>query len=115
MSSQQLVERFLAIALEQDQAVLYDDFALYNRLYDQMSAVEVELKSRIGDQRSLLLPLYQHENAQVRLQAALATLTVAPDASRAVLQEISDRNEYPQAADARGMLRALTEGTYTPS
>jgi hypothetical protein len=49
------------------------------------------------------------------LKAALATLAVAPEAARATLQLISDRQEYPQAADARGMMRAIDEGTYVPT
>lgn len=115
MSDQQLLERFVAIALEQDQAILYDDNARYNRLYDRMGDVRQELKSRPGDGRRALTALFNHPNAQVRLKAAITTLVMAREAARTVLQEISDRHEYPQAADARGMLRALDEGTYTPS
>lgn len=115
LSAEQLVERFVLIAIEQDQAMLYDDNGRYNRLYDKMKNVERELKQRPGDQRKILLPLYEHENLQVKLKAALATLAVAPKASRAVLQWLSDRNRYPQAADARGMLRALEEGRYVPA
>jgi hypothetical protein len=55
-----------------------------------------------------------HPNAQVRLKAATATLAVAPEAARQTLQIISDRQEYPQAADARGMMRAVDKGTYVP-
>lgn len=114
MLSEDLVELFVVIALEQEQAMLYDDNGRYNRLFDKMEAVEAELKSRAGDQRTLLQPLHEHENLQVRLKSALATLAVAPKASRAVLRGISDRNRQPQAGDARGMLRALDEGRYVP-
>jgi hypothetical protein len=79
-----------------------------------MEAVEDALKSRNGDQRRALLPLFLHPNAQVRLKAATATLAVAPEAARQTLQIISDRQEYPQAADARGMMRAVDKGTYVP-
>jgi predicted transcriptional regulator len=37
------------------------------------------------------------------------------DAARQALQIISDREEYPQAADARGMIRAVDDGTFVPS
>ena len=115
VSVAQLVESFTSIALDQDKALLWDEIAKYNRLYDKMEVVEEELKKREGDERQALSALYHHSNAQVRLKSAIATLAIAPEEARAVLQKLSDRNEYPQAADARGMLRALDEGRYTPS
>jgi len=115
MTADQLVERFKAIALDQDEAMLVDDNAKFTRLFWQMDAVEDELKARNGDQRRALLPLFDHSNAQVRLKAALATLALARPAARRTLQTIIDRQEYPQAADARGMMRALDEGTFIPS
>ena len=62
MTVEQLVRRFTEIALEQDKAILMDDNAKFNRLYLQMKAAEEELKSRAGDQRRALLPLYRHSN-----------------------------------------------------
>lgn len=115
MTEEQLIERFVFIATEQDQAMLYDDNRRYNQLYDKMKDVERELKQRPGDQRRVLLPLLEHENLQVKLRSALATLAVAPEASKAVLQWLSDRNRYPQAADAREMLDALGDGSYVPT
>jgi len=82
MSVDELVEKFTAIALAQDEAMLMDEHAKYNRLFNQMDVIGNELKSRAGDQRRALLPLYDHRNAQVRLTAAIATLAVAPDAAR---------------------------------
>lgn len=111
----QLVERFAEIGVEQDQALLYDEIAKYNRLFDQMWELVDEPKRREGDQRRALVALYNHPKAQVRLKAAIATLALEPDAARKVLQIISDRDEYPQAADARGVLSALDKGTYVPS
>jgi hypothetical protein len=114
MTADELVLRFAALAIEQDDAGLHDDIPRVNRLYDQLEMIESELKSRSGDQRTALLTLYTHPNAQVRLKSALATLAVALASARAVLQEIIERNEYPQLADARGMLRALDAGRYVP-
>jgi hypothetical protein len=115
MTAAQLVEYFTAIALAQDEAMRLDDNAAFKRLFFQMEAVEEELKGRKGDQRRALLPLLDHPNAQVRLKSAIATLALAPQAARQALQVISDRQEYPQAADARGMMRAVDDGTFTPS
>jgi hypothetical protein len=114
LSMDELVERFVAIALAQDHAMLHDENAKYRRLYHEMDRIEQELKSRPGDQRHTLVLLFNHPNAQVRLTAALATLALAPEAARRTLQVISDRQEYPQAADARGMMRAVDNGTYVP-
>lgn len=115
MSVAQLVDRFTAVALSQFQAELYGEIGKYNRLYDEMIAVEQELKSRSGDQRTALVPLFGHSNPQVRLMAAEATLAVAPAAARQVLQEIRDRREFPQAANASQTLRALERGERKPT
>ena len=115
MTDEQLVERFVVIAESQDEANLYGDTTEYNRLYDLMEEVEQELRSRPGDGRHALTEFLDHENAQVRYKAAVATLALAPEAARAVLQKLSDRNRYPEAADARSMLDALDDGSYVPT
>ena len=115
MTVEQLIDRFLAVALDQDQAIFDDDNAKYRRLFDEMEVIRAELKSRAGDQRRALLPQLKHSNAQVRLKAAITLLAVAPEAARQALQVIHERKEYPQAADAFGMIRALDRGTYIPS
>jgi hypothetical protein len=115
MSIEQLVDRFVGIALDQDEAIRKEKNTKFNRLFREMRIIEDELKDRPGDQRSSLVRFLKHPNAQVRLRAAIATLALKPDAARMTLQNISDLNEYPQAPDARGMLRALDDGSYTPS
>ncbi|HEY0235253.1 MAG TPA: DUF2019 domain-containing protein [Afipia sp.] len=86
------------------------DIAL--RLYNAMVKITAELKSRDGDQRRVLMPLYQHPNPTVRFKSAMATL--APIEARQILQAIKDRKEFPIAMDASQMLNALDEGRYTP-
>ena len=112
MSVDALVQLFIRIALDQDRAMRVDDNVKYNRLYGQMEDVEEELKGRAGDQRRALIPLLGHSNPQVRLKSAIATLALAPETARRALQTISDWNEYPQAADARGVMSALDEGRF---
>jgi hypothetical protein len=63
MTVNQLVERFTAITLEQDKTLLRNEYAKFNRLFEQMEDVKRELKARDGDQRRALLPLYDHSNA----------------------------------------------------
>ena len=110
MTVSQLVDQFTACALKQFTAELHGEIAKYNHLYDDIVAIKDELKTRAGDQRNALASLYTHPNPQVRLKAAQWSLAVLPAAARQVLQDISDRNEYPQAAYARQSLMALDRG-----
>lgn len=116
MTVDELVQRFMEIALAQDHAIMWDEpAAKYNRLFDLMGDVEEELKRRPGDQRRELVQLFDHPNPQVRVKAAIRSLAVAPEEARQVLEILDERNELPQAADARGMMRSLDEGTYKPT
>jgi hypothetical protein len=115
MSVDQLVERFTAITLDQDKALLRNEIARFNRLFDQMEAVKQELKGRAGDQRRALLPLYDHPNAQVRLKAVKATLAVAPEAALRMLKAIAESREYPQAGEAGMSLYNLERGIFKPT
>ncbi len=54
--------------------------------------------------------LYEHPNPQVRYAAASITQDLAPQAARRVYEIISERNEYPQAVNARWAIRNLDEG-----
>lgn len=107
-----LVERFAALGIEEGKAI--DDNDRYNRLFDEMSAVQKELKSRPGDQRRALLPLFDHPDIQVRLMAAQYTLAVAPKEARRTMETIAASPCYPQAADARMSLRMLDSGRSVP-
>jgi hypothetical protein len=115
MPSETLVERFVEISLSQDEALLWDKIGKYNSLYDQATAVLEELKSRPGDHRCKLLALYGHENAQVRLNAAHATLALDRERAVELLQTIADSRRYPQAADAGSALTNLELGIYKPT
>jgi hypothetical protein len=115
MSDAQLVDAFAAVAREQDEAILADNNAKYNRLYSQMVEIVGELKRRPGDGRRGLVGLYDFPNIHVRLKAAIHTLAVAPAAARKQLELIAEMNWFPQTADALGMLRAIDRGEYTPT
>ena len=105
MTVEQLVERFAAIATDQDEAMRKDDNAKFTRLFWQMEAVEGELKARLGDQRRALLRLYDHPNTQVRLTAAKATLAVAPESARRLLQTIADFEGFSAGGRRRHVAR----------
>jgi hypothetical protein len=51
MTGDQLVEHFAAIAVQQDEALLWNKIATFNKLFRQMQEVKEELRSRPGDQR----------------------------------------------------------------
>ena len=115
LTTDQLVSRFVTLALEQDEALLMHDTAKNKCLFRLIEAVKAELKGRPGDARRALLALYNHPNPQVRLKAAKATLAIAPERAREVLQTITQRQEQPQALDAGMTIIALDDGTFKPT
>lgn len=115
LTAAQLVAAFAEAGIAQAHADLHRKYSVYSRLYRKMEAIQSELKSRAGDQRSALVPLLNHPSPQVRWMAAEFTLAVAPEASRKTLQDLSDKNIYPQAADARGTLWSLEAGRRKPT
>lgn len=114
MSDQELVDRFAEICIAQDRALLYSEIAKFKPLYNQMRAVEEELKNRPGDRRRALLGLYDHQSAQVRLQAAKATFAVAPGAARNLIETIANSRKRPQSGDAGMTISNLDRGIYKP-
>lgn len=114
MSVPALVEQFTALCIGQYEAELRGEHSKENQLIRQMFAVREELKTRAGDQRSALLPLYDHPNVQVRLMAAKETLAVAPSAARQLLEAIQASKEQPQAMDAGMCLWNLETGVFKP-
>lgn len=115
MSIAALVFRFAELAVEQDRALLGFDTKEVNRIFWRLKEIEDELKSRHGDQRRALMSLYDHPNPQVRVKAAKATLAVAPEAARAVLEEIAAAKNQPQALEAGMSLFNLDSGVYKPT
>jgi hypothetical protein len=114
MTTDELVERFTAIGIDQDKALRTDDFRRYKRLMMQMKAIHDELRSRPGDQRRSLLSLYDHQNFQVLLMAAKLTLAVAPEPARHLLELIFKRRHQPQSGSAGMCLDNLDSGFFVP-
>jgi hypothetical protein len=111
----QLVQLFVELSVAQDRELLRGDVPAINRLFDRIEEVKSELKLHPGDQRRALIPLYQHENMQVRLKAANATLAIAPEAARKTLEEIKESKWMPQSADASHTLWNLDRGVFKPT
>jgi hypothetical protein len=110
----QLVERYVEAGIGEDKAEMQDDLPRRNRLCRQMFAIADELKSRSGDQRRALLPLYTHQNMEVRLMAAKATLAIAPIEARKIIESIAASNWFPYAGDAGMCLEMLDQGIFVP-
>lgn len=110
MNVEGLLNRYAEIGVEQDEAE-FDD-KTFNRLFREMAALEKELEFR--GQRHLLMRFYDHPNMQVRLNAAKATLAVAPDEARHQLEAIRYSKLNPQAADAGMAIRMLDRGAFKP-
>lgn len=115
MSVDQLAERFAAVTVAQDNAILGGENAKFNRLYDRMKEVSDELKGRPGDQRRALMALFEYSNMQVQLQAAKFTLAVAPPEARRKLEAIADSQRFSQAGDAGMSLFNLDRGIFKPT
>ena len=115
LSIEELFECYVEIGLAEENAVLYDDIPSYNRLFRKEQAVVDELESRPGDQRKILLKLYDHENLWVRMNAAKDTLALAPEDGRRVLQQIADSKKQPYAGNAGMTLWTLDEGIFKPT
>jgi Domain of unknown function (DUF2019) len=109
-----LVQQFLALTLAQYEARFPSQTSKYNRLYHQMNEVSDELKRREGDQRRALLPLINHENAQVRLMAASSLLTIVPDRAKRALESVRDSGIVPPSVNAEGLLDGLQNGSFVP-
>lgn len=114
MTVAELVGKFSSLCLQQYEAERRCEYSKENALILRSVAIGDELKARDGDQRRALLPLLSHPNPQVRVMAAEFTLAIAPNAARQTLQELWDRKEFPQAAQAMGTLRALDRGDRMP-
>jgi hypothetical protein len=115
MSATDLVNAFAHFCIEQYDAMEGNENARANRLVWKVHELEMELKSRSGDQRHLLKALYSHSNMQVRLAAARATLAIDYSAARGELQAIVAEQWYPQTAEARMCLENLDTGFYRPT
>jgi hypothetical protein len=111
----ELVERFVRLCVEQGIEMDRGDVPRVNRLFDDIEAVKRALKLRPGDQRRALIDLYEHENMQVRLKAAEATLAIVPQAARQALEHIKASGWLPQSAEASHSLWTLDRGIFKPA
>lgn len=125
MTLDKLVEYFVGTATAEEEAVLRSTtdetdptreaaVKRMNELFWEMERINGELKRRGPAARLALMPLYDHPNAQVNLQAAHYTLAVAPAVARERLRVIADSGWAPQFWQARSITSALESGNFKP-
>lgn len=115
LSNEDIVRRFEQLCIEQYDAMDREERGRVNRLVWRIHALEMELKSRPGDQRRLLRRFFGHSNMQVRLSAAEANLAIDYLAARREIQDIADSKWGPQCGDAGMTLINLDNGVYRPT
>ena len=115
LTTEELVQRYAEIGVEQSDPSLIFQTMRFNRLFDEHMTIAEELKRRNGDQRRALMSLYSHPNFQTRLNAAKETLAIAPAAARAQIEAIAASKHYPEAGDAGMCLWTLDEGIFKPT
>ncbi|HZP20079.1 MAG TPA: DUF2019 domain-containing protein [Bauldia sp.] len=109
------VEQYVSISLQQDDALGLREIGRYNRLAKRLWAIQDALRDMDGDERKALLKLLDHANFQVRLNAALATLAIAPQRARRVLEAIASSKHGPQNGNAGMALLHLDRGIFRPT
>lgn len=125
MSIDQLVDYFADTAVAQEEAILgsitADDdptrepaVKRMQELYGELARIDSELRTRGREARLALMKLYDHDNAQVNLEAARYTLGVAPEEARERIQTIADSRWPPQYIEARTIIGALENGNLKP-
>lgn len=110
LSTEQLVERYVKLSLEQFDATQVDDHETYNELFDELSTISKVLRGGGADTHRALLPLLSHENAQVRFNAAHDLLAIEPKSARAALEWVAKWGSGPQRGSAGMSLHSLDSG-----
>ncbi|HYM17659.1 MAG TPA: DUF2019 domain-containing protein [Micropepsaceae bacterium] len=115
MTERALIDRFREVALEEQIALLDSDAGKFRPLYENMQAIDAELRGRGSAARAALLTLLDDDNLRVRYEAAVRCLGIAPARARRVLGEIVASCKMPEAGDAGMTLLNLERGVFAPT
>lgn len=119
MTNQELAKQITVLSLSQYETTYEEDDSRavpeYNRLYKAIDAISDVLRARGLGARRALIPLLQHANPQVRLNAAHQLLAIVPIEARAVLEDLAQNGPGPQRLSAGMALMHLDNGVYKPS
>jgi HEAT repeat protein len=111
----QLIATYIELSQNEDDAMLRNDIGRATRLVRQRKEVDDILRARGIQARRMLLPLLEHPNAQVRLNAAKHLLAVAPAEARATLEDLAAHGPGQQEGSAGMCLLLFDEGTFKPT
>ena len=100
LSNEQLVERFRKLSIDQFDAELGSDTRRIVRFSRQMIAAGNALEARGPAALRMLLPLLNHQNAQVRLNAAIKLKLVERERATATLKALAERGPSAQRGAA---------------
>ena len=114
-STAELIDEFTQIAIQQGDNLLGGNTESYNRFVDKMRAIESELRSRPGDQRSELMPLLTHPNIAVRWKASVAVLGIFPAPARQALEAVAKSGYLPICGHAGMTLHSFDTGFFKPT
>jgi len=104
----ELLNRFVALSIEQGKANYVFAIAHSNRLGASLHEISTEIKRRPGDGGRSLLQLFKHKNTQVRFNAATSVSGVFTLQAREILEQIAGSHDT-LAFDAKMYLRPLDE------
>jgi len=119
LTNEQLVARYTALSIQQYETVGEEDVdarsQAYTRLYWETHAISDVLRSRGVEARRALIPLLQHSNPQVRLNAAHQLLAIAHDMAYAAFERLGREGPGIYRLDARMTMSSLADGSYKPT
>ena len=114
-SIQDLVAAYLDVSLREAEAVERGEAAQVRRLFDKRMQLDRSIRSRGLQARKSLMPLLEHRNAQVRLNAAKHLLAVAPNEARATLKDLAAHGPSQQRGDAGMCFWYMEKGIFKPT
>ena len=114
LTTDQLVQKFARLSHEMGAAVLDSETRHFNRMFPEMEAIDLELRSRGRDARIALSPLLEDKDRFVRYYAAKYLLGLVPDRARRVIEDIANPNFDALCGDANACLSALDQGIFKP-
>jgi Domain of unknown function (DUF2019) len=114
-SIQDLVAAYLDVSLKEADAVERGETAKVRRLFEKRMQLDRLIRSRGLPARKSLIPLLDHRNAQVRLNAAKHLLAVAPTEARATLEDLAAHGPSQQRGDAGMCFWYMDKGIFKPT
>ena len=110
LSSQDLVQMYEQIVLQQDESFKNERIALFNKQYGDREAIKEELRSRPGDQREMLAALFKSKKSWVCICVARDTFGLNEARSRMHMQYVADHSLGRYRGEARSALGAWDRG-----